>query len=236
MSLLTVVQYVCKRQNLPVPATVYGSTDPQVSQMMALLEEEGNDLASRHPWQGITFEASLTTTATEDQGAMTAIAANNFRYIKNETLWDRSTRLVVAGPLDSQDWQKLKALFATGPRYRFRIRGNHLLVNPTPPAGSSWFFEYVSKNWILGADGTTYKQYFTLDTDTIVLPEELVIAGLRWRWLREKGMDYAELFRTYEAQVQDAMSRDGGKPRLAMDDQPNRGPVPGVWVSPGSWI
>lgn len=236
MSLLTVVQKFCRRQNLPVPTTVVGSSDPQITQIMGLLEEEGDDLASRHPWQGITFEAALTTTATENQGAMTAIASNGFKYVKNETLWDRSTRLVIAGPLDAKDWQKMKALFATGPRYRYRIRGDHLLVNPVPPAGESWYFEYGSENWILAVDGTTYKSAFTLDTDTFILPEKLFTAGLRWRWLREKGMDYAELFRTYETQVQDAMGRDGSKPRLAMDDQPNAGPVPGIFVSPGSWI
>lgn len=236
MSLLTVVQHVCRRTNLPVPQTVMGNSDPQILQLLGLLEEEGNDLANRGPWEGLTHEASITTTATEDQGALTTLAPTGYRYIKQETLWDRSTRLPVAGPLAPAQWQALKAMFVNGPRYRFRIRGGHLLVNPTPPAGSSWYFEYASKHWILGVDGTTYKQYFTLDADTILLPEELVLMGLRWRWKKEKGFDYAEDFRTYETQVKDTLSRDGGKPTLQQDTQPFRGPVPGVFVSPGTWL
>ena len=231
-TMLEVIQDLCGRQNLPVPTTVYGTSDPQVRQMMRLLEEEGNDLSQRGPWQGLTFEAPLTTLALEDQGAMSSIATNGFRYIKNNTIWSRSRRLPVCGPLDAQEWQMLKALFVNGPYYRFRIRGDHLLVNPTPPAGESWYFEYLSKNWIL--NGSTYKRRFTADADTILLPDDLCLQGLRWRWKKEKGMDYAEDFRTYEAQVKDALGRDGGKPTLNMNNSVG-GPQPGIFVSPGSW-
>ena len=218
-----------------MPSTVIGTTDPQVSQVMALLEEEGNDLSSRGAWQGLTFEASHTTVATEDQGAISTIASNGFRYIKNQTIWDRTDTLAVIGPMDSVDWQALKAVSNTGPRYQYRIRGGKLIVNPTPTAGHSWKFEYVTKNWILGVDGTTYKQYFTLDTDTIILPEELVLMGLRWRWKKEKGLDYAEDMRTYEMQVKDALGRDGGKPVLHMDSSGHAEPSPGVFIPQYSW-
>lgn len=232
MTMLSLVQNFCRRTQLPVPTTVYGTTDTQVLQVMALLEEEGNDLALRGAWEGITFEASHTTLAAEDQGAISTIAANGFRYIKNQTIWDRTSNLPVAGPMSAQSWQAMKALAATSPRYRFRIRGGKLIVNPEPTAGQSWYFEYVSQNWIL--NGATYKQYFTADADTILLPETLVLMGLRWRWLREKGFDYAELFRTYEMQLKDALGHDGGKPVLSMDDT-SPCPKPGIFVPEGSW-
>lgn len=235
MTMLTVVQDFCGRTNIPVPATVYGTTDTQVRQVMKLLEEEGVDLAKRTAWESLTFEASHTTTAAEDQGAMTTIASNGFNYIKNQTIWDRSRRLPVCGPLDAKQWQMLKALFVNGPYYRFRIRGGKLLVNPTPPASESWYFEYVSKNWILAADGTTYKARFTADTDTMLLEEDLLLQGLRWRWKKEKGLEYAEDFNTYEMQVKDAIGRSGGKVTLHMDDSAMRGPAPGIFVPTGSW-
>ena len=233
MSLLTIVRNFCNRVNLPSPATVYGSTDSQIVQLRAILEEEGNDLASRHSWQGITFEASHTSLAAEDQGAIATIASNGFRYIKNGTFWDRTDQIRILGPLDDKEWQQAKAMAPTGPDYRFRIRGGKILVNPVPTAGKAWYFEYVSQNWILGADGITYKQYFTLDTDTVLLPETLVMAGLKWRWKKEKGMDYSEDFRTYEMQVKDAMGRDGGKRTLSMNAQPGDA-MPGVFVPQGS--
>lgn len=235
MSMLTTIQAFCERTGLPVPPTVYGTTDPQIRQVRALLEEIGNDMARRGSWQGITFEASLTTAATESQGAMTTLCPNGFRNIKNQTIWSRSRRLPVCGPLDAAQWQMLKALFVNGPYYRFRIRGDALLVNPTPPAGESWYWEYVSKNWITDSTGVTYKQYFTSDTDLIVVPDDVLLMGLRWKWKAEKGMDYAEDFATYESQVKDAMGMDGGKHKIGMDDAPMRGPQPGIFVPTGSW-
>jgi len=233
-SLLTIVQRHCQRTGLPVPTTVYGTSDPQVQQIMGLLEEEGGDLAARGAWEGITREATHTTTAAEDQGAITTIAASGFKYIKNQTIWDRTDNLPVLGPLDSGDWQALKGMASTSPRYQFRIRGGKLLVNPTPPAGNTWAFEYVSKFWISDSTGTTFRQYFGADGDLVLLPAEILLMGLRWRWKKEKGLDYAEDFRTYEMQVKDAIGRDGGKPVLSMSGE-GRSAKPGVFVSPGSW-
>ena len=235
MSLLTIVQNFCKRTNLNVPNTVSGTTDTRIQQIAALLEEIGNDMASRGSWQEITFEASHTTLAVEDQGAINTIASNGYRYLKNNTIWDRSTRLPVCGPLDAEEWQNLKAWVVTGPRYRYRIRGGELLVNPAPPAGESWYFEYDSQNWILSADGMTYKQYFTLDTDTILLPETVMLMGLRAWWKKEKGLEYAEDMRMYETQLKDSLGRDGSKTSIRMDKDSFVGPVPGIFVSPGSW-
>lgn len=236
MSLLTIVQYVCGRSNVPVPSAVFANIgDTQILQMVRLLEEEGRDLSMRGAWQGITFEATHTTTADEDQGTIVSIATNGFRAIKNGTFWDRSANLQILGPLTDEEWQRIKAMSTSGPRYHYRIRGGKLLITPTPAASLSWAFEYVSKNWILDNDGSTYKQYFTEDTDTLLIPEELAIQGLRWRWLRAKGLDYAEEFETYEAQVKQALGEDGGKPRLCMDGGP-RNAQPGVFVPQGSWL
>jgi len=234
-TLLSVITDFCKRQNLPSPSTVYGSTDQGVLQMMALLEEEGNDLAQRHFWEALTREADHTSLALEDQGAIATIADDGFRFIVNDTIWDRSTRLPVCGPMSAQNWQALKALVSTGPRYRFRIRGGKLLVNPAAVAGESWYFEYVSKNWISNAAGNIFKARFTVDTDIILLPDDLCLQGLRWRWKKEKGFEYAEDFRTYEDQIKMAMGHDGGKATISMDCDATRGPKPGVFVSPGSW-
>lgn len=234
MSLLTIIQYTCGRQGVPVPTTVLGTTDTQVLQMLRLLEEEGNDLAQRGLWQALTFEAGFSATAAVTQGNVTSLASNGFRFIKNGTFWDRTNKLPVLGPMSDQEWQTALAVVVTGPRYYYRIRANLIQFNPKPPSGDQLFFEYQSKYWIIGADGS-YKQYFTLDTDGILLPEELVLMGLRWRWMKEKGLPYADLFNTYEEQVKNALGRDGGKPVLAMDNDGSRGPRPGIWVPDGNW-
>lgn len=235
MSMLTLIQRFTRRTNLNVPNTVYGSSDKQVRQILALLEEEGNDLSSRGDWEALTREATHTTLAVEDQGAMATIASNGFRYIKNNTIWDRTLSEPVYGGVSGQDWQAIKAMNITGPRYQFRIRGGKLLSSPAPTAGHTWAFEYISYNWITDSTGATYKQFFTADSDLMLLPEELLLMGLRWRWKKEEGLDYAEDFRTYELQVKDALSRDGAKRALNMGGD-GEGKQPRVFIPAGSWI
>lgn len=232
MTMLTLVQRFCKRTQLAVPSTVFGTTDDQVQQILALLEEEGTDLSGRGDWESLIFEATHTSLAAESQGDITSIATNNFRHFKDGTAWDRTENLPL-NVIDGQDWQAEKGFSTTSPRFRIRIRGGELLSTPTPPAGNTWAFEYVSWNWILDNDGSTYKQYFTEDTDTMLLPEPILLAGLRWRWKKEKGLDYEEDFNTYELMVKDALGRSGLNKTLKMDEEDYHGP--GVIVSQGSW-
>jgi len=229
MSLLTTIQRFCRRTNITVPTTVIGTSDAQVAQVYALLEEEGNDLSGRGSWQVLTVEAVHTTIAQESQGCIADIADEGFRYIKNDTMWDRTENLPVI-VVDGVDWQAEKGFSTTSPRYRARVRGNDLLVTPTPVAGNTWAFEYVTWNWI----GQNEKQYFTSDSDTIALPEPIIQMGLRWRWKKEKGFEYAEDFRTYEKMVADALSRQGLQSVL-YQDRPARNPSPKIVVNQGNW-
>ncbi len=232
MNLLQIVQKFCQRTHLSVPTSVYGSSDQQVVQIQGLLEEIGIDLNSRFALQPMQFSITHTTIASDDQGDMASIAPG-YGSLKNFTIWDRTRILPVLGPLSGIEWQALLALFVNGPYYQFRILDNHLMVNPNPPAGETWAFEYISDNWI--KNGATYKQFFTADDDVPLINPALLIVGLRAWWKMEKGLDYAELMRMYESMAKDVANKDGGKPMLSMDNGDKQWPRPGIWVAPGSW-
>lgn len=241
MTLLATVQRFYRRTNLgSLPTVVLGSTDQQVLQVLALLEEEGNELAGRGDWQRITYEATHTTVATESQGAIETIAVSNdttrnakYRYPKHNTIWDRTENLPIQ-IIDGPGWQAEKGFASTSPRYRARIREGDLIVTPTPPAGNTWAFEYVSWHWIENTGGTVTYQYFNADTDVILLPEPIILMGLRWRWKKEKGFDYQEDFMSYERLVADELGRQGIKRTLHADAMEKES-IPGIVVSQGSW-
>jgi hypothetical protein len=123
----------------------------------------------------------------------------------------------------------------TGPRYSFRLRGGNFMVTPAPPAGHTWAFEYITENWLQHVD-TTFGKLFTADTDIILLPDQIVAADLEWRWLRAKGLSYAEEFNSAERLIVDALGRDGPKPVLWMDFNGERNIEPGIFIPSGTWM
>jgi hypothetical protein len=233
MSLLTIAQRFAQEINIDEPSTVMGTTDPQIKQIKALLQKEGSDLAGRGDWEALVNEATHTTIAVEDQGAIADIASNGFRYVRNDTIWDRDLILPVY-VIDASDWQQVKAIAVTGPRYQARIRGGHLLSNPVPAANHTWAFEYVTWNWMTDSTGVTQKQYFTADSDLPLFPDLLMEAGLQWRWKKQKGLEYAEDFRTYETLVANELSRNGLKRPVRLD-QSAATPHPKLLVNDGNW-
>lgn len=234
MSLLTTITQVCRRIGITAPSTVSGSSDPAIIQLMAIANEEGQDLSARYPWQGIRQESTFTTTATEDQGLITTLAGSDFRYILNDIMWNRSLLRPVFGPLGPQGWQALKARNVTGPFTQFIMRGNHVRFIPVPVAGNTIAFEWISKNWVSVTLTSTTSSTWTADADTGLIDEEIMTQGIIWRWQAAKGLDYAENYNKYERLVADQMTRDGGKARLNLGGSLNDFPA-GVLVPIGSW-
>ena len=241
MSLLTMIQSVTPRLGIPNPLLVAGSTDDQVLQLLALANEEGQELAKRGNWQQMNYANTFTTVATASQGDLATLAtaglgpsitAATFDYLINDTLWNRTTRRPVSGPLSTQQWEQLKASNIQGPWPQYTVYGGTLFFLPIPPAGQTCAFRWYSKAWV--TTGTGLSTSWVLDADTGLLPEDLMAMGIMWRWRMTKGFDYAEDFAKYERRVEDALARDGSKPVLSMDGCPPA-VYPGIIVPSGNW-
>lgn len=234
MTLLQLCSEFCRRTGLTVPTKVMESTDETVLQIAALANEILEDLAERHSWSTVTYSVTFISVAAESQGLLTTLAPNAFLKVQNNTIWDRTLRLPVWGPLDPVQWQELQALPNAGPLYRYRIQEGLLKIYPTIEAGHTMAFDYTSCGLVQATGGGAIKEYFTADTDVFLLPAKLLLQGMRWKWRSEKGLPYAENFKTYEAAVAEAMGSDGTKPVLNMaGGNPNI--QPGIWVPAGSW-
>ena len=235
-NLLTEVQDFCERQKVPIPSVVATNTDPQIVQIRAILYEAGNSIAIRGEWSRLTFEEVHTTLAQEDQGNIYDITATGgataFLKIKRETIWDRTDRLPVY-TINPSEWQRVKATIAAMPRYRYRIVRHRLLLTPTPPAGHSLAFEWLSKWWIQDIAGTI-KERFTADTDSFLVERELLKLGLAWRWRKAKGLDYTEEYEEYEQRLLETLASDQPRETIYMDNEEPR-VKPGVFVPDYSW-
>lgn len=230
MTALTIITKAVRRLGITAPTAVFSSTDDQVIQLRELMNEEGQELARAYPWKVLTTEQTFTTVA---QAVQTSAVPSDFDWYINDTMWNRSTDIKIAGPVSPEEWQKMQALSsATLPNTVFRFRGSDILFYPSPTAGQTAAYEYVSKNWAQTSGGSGLSA-MTADTDTAKLDEALVALGVTWRFLQAKGLDYAESFRTYQMEVGKAIGRDGGRKRIYLG-----GSGPNPWrgnIQEGNW-
>ena len=236
MSLLTMIQGVAQERGIPVPTQVIGNTDAQVIQLLAIAQKEGRDLAARYQWSTMVKRATWTMLTAESQGLLNSavITDGDFDYFLDGTMWDTTTQLPIPGPLSPKDWETLQAVNVSGPEFFFRIFQRTLYLYPAPTAANTGALEYKSTFWCETSGGTGQAKW-TADTDVGILNENLMELGITWRWLKTKGLEYAEDFDTYEKRVANAQIRDGGKPRLNLGTGPiRRGP--GVVVPLGNWL
>jgi hypothetical protein len=231
MSLLTIIRDAATDLNLVRPSTVITSSDQLTIQLLSLAKREGQDLIRRFDWQALTKEATFTTVATETQTTLSTVAAD-FKRLVDGSMNNRTQHWPVDGPLSPTDWQRKRSLGAqVGVRNSFRIRGDAILFYPTPNAGDSIYFEYISKYWVQSSAGTA-KETFTADDDTCLIDEDIVTLGVKWRFLKAKGFDYSEEMRTYEGALVAVFGPDGGNRVVDMGgDMGNEVPA----IPDGSW-
>ena len=110
----------------------------------------------------------------------------------SDTNWDRTDHWRNLGTKSSQDWQFLQGgIISIGPRERYRIYNGKFRIFQALTTVYNFSFEYVSNYWVCatGSSEGTKKEY-TADTDTSVFPDDLMMAGLKFYFLKAKKLDY----------------------------------------------
>ena len=168
----------------------------------------------------ITLTNKCTVTNTGVALAFGQIAyplPSDFEYFVDKTFWDNKFKWALIGPITAQEKQVLRyGVVASGPRNKFYIRRDKMWLDPTPTDETLIAYDYYSNAPVLTTSGA-YSNVWTDDSDTYVLDEDCFIQGIKWRFLRAKGLDYAEEYQSYEADVSRTISRDGGSRDLSMD-------------------
>ena len=110
----------------------------------------------------------------------------------SDTNWDRTDHWRNLGTKSSQDWQFLQGgIISIGPRERYRIYNGKFRIFQALTTVYNFSFEYVSNYWVCAAGSATgSKSAYTLDTDTSVFPDDLMLAGLKFYFLKAKKLDY----------------------------------------------
>lgn len=142
---------------------------------------------------------------------------SDFEYFVQRSYWDGNMLWELMGPITAQEKQVLRyGTVASGPRQKFYVRSNKLYLVPVPSDdGTVAAFDYYSNAWCQSAGGTAQTRW-TADTDTYKLDEDCFIQGMKWRFLRAKGLDYQQEKYDYDTDCMRVLARDGGARDLSL--------------------
>ena len=145
---------------------------------------------------------------------------SDYDSIVPRTQWDKSKHWEMLGPESAQQWEWLLSGFiSTGPRIRWRLLGGYFQIWPGYSANENLGFEYRSKGWALSAAGAV-KNSFTVDTDTCIYPDRLVVLSTKLKYFQAKGFDTTALYRDYLTEFETSVAQDTSSANLSFAPRP----------------
>jgi hypothetical protein len=207
-TLLSICQSAADRIGLPRPTQVASSIDQTTRTLLGCAQREGAALSRRWAWQALLREQTFLSVAATAQ--TNSIPTDWDGRMVSDTFWNRTLLRQVQGPLTSQEWQRLQASGVSAVTDAFRFRNDLIELVPTPTAGWTYAYEYISGQWCESATGTGQSAWAT-DTDVPRLDAELMTLGVIWRFLQGRGMDFSAAIADYETEVNSAEARDGSR-------------------------
>jgi len=205
-----------------VEVGLFASTDPVASgdetfvQMEQLLNSAGQELVELHAWQVLQRNFKVVTTAL-DTGVYDL--PDDFSYMIDQTGWERSNRVAMGGPLSPQDWSYLEGrdLVSESIYASFRLSDNKFEIYPQDPvpAALDINFMYISRNWVLESNGTTYKDQIGSGNDVVLFSPIMIIKFLKAKFLEAKGFDASSARLEFENMFNSRTGKDEGAPILS---------------------
>lgn len=183
---LSIIKQAASELGLPVPVEGVASRDQTSIQLVSLLNSAGYDLVFSHDWEELIKVATITTVAEQEEYSLPSDYA---RLIK-QTMWGNGG--LISGPVSPQQWQVIKLSDGvSGDSTKFRIRGNKILLNPTPAtAGITYNFEYVSDGWVQSYTSPgTYTNLIPNDKAIPIFDFFLMVKFLKLKLWQAKGFD-----------------------------------------------
>ena len=179
----------------------------------------------------VSVDSGTQVTVNQDFSASATGATAYFQKIKYSlpsdyeslvprTMWDKSKKWEMLGPEDAQQWEwLLSGYISTGPRIRWRLLGEYFQIWPGMSTAEYLGFEYRSKGWAESSTGTV-KNSFTVDTDTCIYPDRLMVNATKLKYFEAKGFDTTAMMRNYLTEMEAAKALDMSSANLSLAPRP----------------
>lgn len=206
---LTIIQDCMDRLCVASRPNSLNVNDDTQRQMLALLNETGQDLTLSYQWQALTVpvvdQAADDDRNMSDQGAIDDLCPGLSRFV-DDCLYLNGRMMPLIGPMSTQGRTFMRA-GGMALLYGFFIEGNHLWITCPTTSEQELRFAYISKNWATDAEGNGIDRLST-DTDVPLLDSRLLTLGVVWRWLSRNGLPYQQEFLNYDNALRSLQASD----------------------------
>jgi len=197
MTILEIIEAVCKNVGLDVPDNVVANTRREYVELVQFSKEAGDECARRVDWAALRSTATITGTGTNDNFALPAgfsrLTIGNAVSVGG---------VPIRGGVSQDEWFTLTPTTGT-PRY-FRVSGtSSISFYPYPAIGVPISVSCQTKNWCSNGTST-----WNGDTDTPLIPDDLIVKGTIWRFKRKSGQDFSDYLAEFEAVLTDMAGTD----------------------------
>lgn len=166
------------------PTVAFANTDANVGLLVQLLKSVGRNLMREAQWSALTKSYAFTTTTNVGRYSLPA----DFDRVIDQTVWNRTNRLPVGGPISQQTFQALKAQLAgTVANVLFQLLQGQFQAFPdlTTPGSYAIAYGYMSRFWVspaateaaYGTSATPGLQPFTWQNASAYLTNALVTSA-----------------------------------------------------------
>lgn len=172
----------------------------------------------------VTLNQDITTAGTAAEVYFQKVKyslPSDYASITPRTQWDKSKHWEMLGPETPQQWEWLMSGFiATGPRVRWRLFQSYFQIWPGFSNAEQLGYEYRSLAWVRSA-ADAVKNSFTIDTDTCIFPDRLMVLGTKLKYFEAKGFDTTALFRDYSRERDIVIAQDTSAANLSFAPRPS---------------
>lgn len=209
MKLVDILNNVLEQSGFLSRDSYAASTDPDDKQMVAIANRVAYEIMNFYKWGELRNTAGIEW---EFNKTVYDLPVDFQDYVPN-SMWEQDGSKPVEFPVPDRRWYMYKfSTWSNGGLIRMKKLGNKVEISEPENSANSdrVVFQYISK-WCILAEDSSRKEFFTLDTDSFLLDDQLLILGIQAHWMQTKLMpQYQEHMMNYRAKMNEAIGRSAG--------------------------
>ena len=218
MTLQTIAYNVLtKNKATEVPATIIGNSNDTARLVFAAIRDGTQYVLWAHDWQRMIQDYTFDTIPTQEAYDLPqGIQQTN---ITPYTLWNRTTRFQLNGPISYNQWQLFKNLLLIPTIIQqWIILENKIKLYPTPTAVQTLNLLFSSDLCIRSALGAQQSEW-QADDDYSILNEYAIELQASWMYLKQLQRPYDEAKQMADEYLQKLIQQDGSRQVVGVNMQ-----------------